>query len=102
MSSAPRRFESWLERDHLTLLDFDPLVVGMASQPFWLLWDDGGRRRSHAPDFFVRLADGTGVVVDVRPAGRVRPRDAAAFESTRRGLRGGIWPTNVTGWPMPA
>lgn len=26
-------FESWLERDHLMLLDFDPGVVGIAAQP---------------------------------------------------------------------
>jgi hypothetical protein len=31
-------FESWLERDWLMLLDFDPDVVGIAAQPFWLLW----------------------------------------------------------------
>jgi hypothetical protein len=29
-------YESWLERDHLMLLDYDPDVVGIASQPFWL------------------------------------------------------------------
>ncbi|MFF3165394.1 TnsA-like heteromeric transposase endonuclease subunit [Streptomyces sp. NPDC003273] len=29
-------FESWLERDHLVLMDFDPAVVQIASQPFWL------------------------------------------------------------------
>lgn len=94
-------FESWLERDHLTLLDFDPLVVGMASQPFWLLWDDGGRRRSHAPDFFVRLADGTGVVVDVRPATRMRPRDAEAFESTRRACAEVGWEYRLVHEPDP-
>ena len=33
-------FESWLERDHLLNLDFDPTVVGIASQPFWLHWID--------------------------------------------------------------
>lgn len=27
-------YESWLERDRLILLDFDPQVVGIASQPF--------------------------------------------------------------------
>jgi hypothetical protein len=37
-------YESWLERDHLMLLDFDPSVVGIASQPFWLFWDEEGRR----------------------------------------------------------
>lgn len=26
-------YESWLERDHLMLLDFDPAVVAIASQP---------------------------------------------------------------------
>jgi len=77
-------FESWLERDHLTLLDFDPAVVAMSSQPFWLMWDEAGRRRSHAPDFFARLADGTGVVIDVRPADRVPPKDAAVFATTGR------------------
>ncbi|UWP83137.1 TnsA endonuclease N-terminal domain-containing protein [Dactylosporangium fulvum] len=61
------------------------MVVAISSQPFWLMWDDdAGRRRSHAPDFFARLADGTAVVVDVRPAGRVRPKDAAVFAVTGR------------------
>ena len=42
-------FESWLERDHVMALDFDPAVGAIASQPFWLLWpaaraaDDIGR-----------------------------------------------------------
>ena len=77
-------YESWLQRDHVTLLDFDAAVVGLASQPFWLSWQDSGVRREHAPDFFARLSDGVGVVLDVRPAGRVRPRDAAAFAATQR------------------
>src|SRR6185369_2074938 len=39
-------FESWLERDHVMALDFDPAVGAIASQPFWLLWpaaEGGGR-----------------------------------------------------------
>jgi hypothetical protein len=35
-------FESWLERDHVLHLDFDPSVVGIASQPLWLHWTDEG------------------------------------------------------------
>lgn len=77
-------FESWLERDTAMLLDFDPHVVGFASQPFWLSWPEGGRVRSHAPDFFARLDDGAGVVVDCRPAKRIRPQDAAVFRATER------------------
>ena len=94
-------FESWLERDHLTLLDFDATVTAMASQPFWLLWEEGGRRRSHAPDFFVRLADGTGVVVDVRPAAKVPPRDAAVFATTGRACARVGWDYRLVHEPDP-
>jgi len=78
-------FESWLERDHLMLLDFDPLVVGVSSQPFWLFWGgERGRWVSHAPDYFARRADGSGVVVDCRPVERIKPRDLVKFDATRR------------------
>jgi hypothetical protein len=74
-------FESWLERDHVMLLDFDPEVVGFASQPFWLCWPDTKRWRQHAPDFFARRRDGTGVVIDVRADDRIEAADAEAFEA---------------------
>ena len=39
-------YESWLERDHVRALDFDPEITGIASQPFWLYWTgERGRRR---------------------------------------------------------
>jgi hypothetical protein len=75
-------FESWLERDHLMLMDFDPDVVAVSSQPFWLRWSDGkGRARRHAPDFFARRSDGTAVVTDVRPSRQ--PSTACTATSTR-------------------
>ncbi|RKT88113.1 hypothetical protein ATL45_6542 [Saccharopolyspora antimicrobica] len=77
-------FESWLERDEVMALDFDPDVIGFAAQPFWLFWPDTNRVRSHAPDFFVRHRDGTGVIVDCRPQERIKPRDEAAFAATKR------------------
>lgn len=77
-------YESWLERDHLTVLDFDPAVVGISSQPFWLHWHDGRRRRRHAPDYFARRVDGAGIVVDVRAEEQIDPRSAEAFEATAR------------------
>jgi hypothetical protein len=84
-------YESWLERDHAMLLDFDPDVVGFSSQPFWLRWHDGRRRRRHAPDYFVRLADGRGVVVDVRADDRIEPKDAEVFEATARACEAVGW-----------
>jgi hypothetical protein len=85
-------FESWLERDHLMLMDFDPAVRAVSSQPFWLRWDDGeGRSRRHAPDFFARAADGTGVVVDVRPDDRIPARDAETFAVTAEACKAAGW-----------
>jgi hypothetical protein len=65
------------------LMDFDPRVRAVSSQPFWLHWhDEQGRARRHAPDYFVRRDDGTAVVVDVRPDERIPERDAQVFAVT--------------------
>lgn len=77
-------YESWLERDRVMALDFDSSVVGLSSQPFRLSWQEAGKTRSHTPDYFVRLRDGTGVVVDVRADDRIEPQDAEAFAVTAR------------------
>ncbi len=85
-------FESWLERDHLMLMDFDPAVRAVSSQPFWLRWcDGGGRVRRHAPDFFARRDDGTGVVADIRPDDRIPERDAETFAVTALACEAAGW-----------
>jgi len=72
------------------LMDFDPGVVAVSSRPFWLRWTDGaGRARRHPPDFFARRADGTAVVTDVRPDGRVPVKDAEVFAVTARACGAG-------------
>ncbi|HXA60891.1 MAG TPA: TnsA-like heteromeric transposase endonuclease subunit, partial [Streptosporangiaceae bacterium] len=91
-------FESWLERDHLMLLDFDPAVVRIASQPFWLFWVTAeGKARSHAPDYFARRRDGSGVVIDCRPVGRRKPRDMVAFEAARQACEAVGWEYRLVG-----
>jgi len=77
-------FESWVERDQLMVLDFDREVVCVSSQPFWLHWCAEGHWRRHVPDFFARRADGSAVVVDVRPDDRIAAEDADAFAATAR------------------
>lgn len=84
-------YESWLERDHVMALDFDPDVTGLASQPFQLGWQSGEDERWHTPDYFVRMADGTAVVVDVRPDDRIRPERAEAFAATARACESVGW-----------
>ncbi len=93
-------FESWLERDRLMLLDFDPDTVGLASQPYWLFWTTAeGRSRSHAPDYFARLADGTAIVLDCRPLDRIKPKDEVAFEATRAACELLGWRYEIVGTP---
>jgi hypothetical protein len=75
-------FESWLERDQVMMLDFSPDVIGIASQPFWLTWPDAKKLRRHAPDYFARLKDGSGVVIDVRADERIDTEDAEVFAVT--------------------
>ncbi|MED7949323.1 TnsA-like heteromeric transposase endonuclease subunit [Streptomyces sp. BE303] len=92
-------FESWLERDQLLLMDFDPQVAGIASQPFWLYWYDAERERRHAPDYFARHADGSAVVIDVRADERIEPKDAEAFEVTRLACAQAGWGFERVGTP---
>ena len=65
-------------------LDFDPDVLGLSSQPFRLSWEQGGEERSHTPDYFARLRDGTGLVIDVRDDDQIQAEDAEAFAATAR------------------
>lgn len=82
-------YESWVERDHLVALDFDPTVMRIVSQPFWLWWTTSeGKRRRHAPDFLVLLDDGTAdgavLVLDSRPLELIAEEDRVAFDATDR------------------
>ena len=72
-------YESLLEREHLTLLDFDLDVAAVAAQPFMLLWPEGRRLARHVPDFFVRHADGGVSVVDVKPKAALSDQDRSVF-----------------------
>lgn len=64
-------------------LDADPGVEAVASQPMWLHWvSESGKARRHAPDFVVRRADGTGMLIDVRSDDRISAADSAVFAAT--------------------
>ncbi len=92
-------YESWVERDVAMMLDFDPAVISFSSQPFWLYWPGEKGRRRHVPDFFARLADGGGVVVDVRPDDRVDQGAAEAFAATAQACAEVGWEFRRTGGP---
>lgn len=73
-------FESLAERQCLMELDRIEGVTAVASQPMWIEWV-GVREGRHAPDYFVRSADGAATVIDVRPLMRI---DAAAQQQFDR------------------
>lgn len=50
---APAQFESTLERDFLTLLEFAPSVQSFEVQPAAIAWEDAGRLRRYTPDMLV-------------------------------------------------
>ena len=67
-------YESRLELARLLLADADPLVVGIAAQPF-LVSDE---KRRHVPDFLLVRADGSALIVNVKPADRLQDERVAA------------------------
>lgn len=79
------RFESFLEREWLMSADFDPNTLAVQWQPFLLRWPRGTRgHRSHVPDFFARLSNGDGLVVDVKRPDRLSDeRVRQQFDLTR-------------------
>lgn len=57
-------FRSWLARDHLIELDFDPAVAAVAFRPVTLHWRFAGVVGRHTPDYVVRrVLDSPGTVL---------------------------------------
>lgn len=57
---GPAQFESTLERDFLTLLEFSPDVERFEVQPVTISWPDGARERRYTPDVLVHFRERTG------------------------------------------
>lgn len=64
-------YESRLELARIMLADFDPLVTGIATQPFLLTGPDWDQTRRHIPDLLLVHADGGVTVVDVKARSRM-------------------------------
>lgn len=73
-------FESLYEKSALTALDRDDAVAEITTQPFKVAWP--GLHRSHFPDVLVKRADGSTLVIDVRPREQIKDRDRELFEMT--------------------
>lgn len=69
--TAPVGYESRLELANLILMDFDPEVRAIVSQPFLLEARDDNRMRRHVPDYLLHLRGGGVRVIDVKPTARL-------------------------------
>lgn len=91
-------FESVAEQRVLLVLDFAGGVVELLAQPFRLRFATRSGWWEHIPDFLAWTRGGM-VLVDVRPAGRVRADDRVRFAaSAEAALVAGWRYVVVTGW----
>ena len=60
-SNGQAMYESTLERDFLTTLEFSPEIESYVVQPVTLEWvDDQNKLRSYTPDIFITFVDRNG------------------------------------------
>ncbi len=91
-------FESFEEECLLLVTDFAAGLREALSQPFRLRFHAGGKRVDHTPDYLL-LTDSGPFVIDVRPAGRIRPEDELKFAATFEAALAAGWRYGVvTGW----
>ncbi|WP_309127113.1 TnsA-like heteromeric transposase endonuclease subunit [Microbacterium sp.] len=99
---APVGYESRLEYANLLLLDFDPRVRRLLSQPFLIEGDDRGTTRRHIPDFLIAHADESVCVVDVKPAEKLSlPKVRDSLRWSRRVIEAHGWEYRVLSEPDP-
>jgi len=85
------QFESALERDHLLLLDFSPLVVRVLEQPLTLTYlDRDTRPRRYTPDLLIEYVDRPSELCEVKYRVDIRESWSALkpkFRAARRFAR---------------
>ena len=89
-------FESRTELAALLFLEFEGGVWAITPQPFRLHFGKSRKPSHHVPDFFIRQADGTGVVVNVKPEHRLTsPTTVAQFKASERACEQAGWKHRV-------
>lgn len=93
-------FESLAEQRLLLAVDFAGKAVEVLGQPFRLRFSTVAGWREHIPDFLVLTRNG-GLLVDVRPEGRIGKDDEVCFAATREAALVAGWRyLVVTGWRL--
>ncbi|WP_329345565.1 TnsA-like heteromeric transposase endonuclease subunit [Streptomyces microflavus] len=91
-------FESHEEERLLLVADFAAGLVEALCQPFRLRFPSGGKAIYHTPDFLLVTESGL-LLIDVRPADRIKPEDALKFAATAEAALSAGWQYGVVaGW----
>lgn len=69
------QFESHLEMRWMRIFDFDPTVTAMVAQPLHIRAIDDDQNWGHFPDLFLKRADGTCEVIDVKNPNKLNDPD---------------------------
>ena len=89
------RFESTLERDLLTLLDFDSQVISFEVQPISIPWKDAaGKPHTYTPDVHAIHVDQQNVIYEVK----YRSELLEEWTTLRPKLKGAIHFCRKRGW----
>jgi hypothetical protein len=89
------RFESTLERDLLTLLDFDSEVLTLEVQPISIPWiDSAGKPHTYTPDTHVIFRNHQNVIYEVK----YRSELLEEWQSLRPKFKGSIHFCRKRGW----
>lgn len=100
--SAHVIYESRLELARLLMADFDTSVTRIVAQPFLLRVPIKGKIRRHIPDYWLLTPD-TPIVVDVKPAKRLRdPVVLETFAWTRQVVESIGWRFEIATEPPEA
>lgn len=92
--------DSRTEQHCLRVLDMEPGVTWLHTQPFVIIWSTGNGSVLHTPDILA-LQHGQPRVVDVRPESRRDEYDESIFALTRRTLAQASVGFHVEGSPTP-
>lgn len=93
-------YESYLEARWLRLVDFDPAIAAIATQPFEVSGRDTAGEWRHVPDIYTRRADGRVEVIDVKnPLQLDEPRVKRQAERTQAFCEALGWGYRMVGEP---
>ena len=76
-------FESSLERDFITLIQFEPTTLNIEEQPVRINYDHEGKSRHYTPDFLVHRSHDKPMLAEIKPAKFLTPELEPKFNAAR-------------------